>query len=392
MAKIGILTYHNNENRGAILQAYALREALSQTFSESQVDIIDYRTRSKEISRVINIFKRKRPWNIPRRIKDRRIVEDFIDSDVSNGPRLTTDDHRQATEWLEEQDYDVLVTGSDEVWKIRSERSHRDPILSPSRPFPNLYFLDPSLSSLKVSYAASANSIDISELSEDQIDIFNRHISDYDLISVRDNYTEELLSELGIEDVHRVPDPTLLIDIPTKDVSSLLQKEGINLDEPILGFHTTTDIPLFEDICEHYRDRGYQIVTTRHSRLADVELEGKVDPLEYYSMYSHFDMVVTSSLHSTIFSLKHGTPFVTIDVSDRYKDQESKTHSLLHDFSLLERHISAMDGDASEFYEKNDDLEREPDHDEIQQRTTELRESGREFLRKVEQSHEGSNE
>ncbi|QLD88772.1 polysaccharide pyruvyl transferase family protein [Natronomonas salina] len=399
MVKIGVLTFHNNENRGAILQAYCLCNLLGDIF-DAKAEVIEYRTEAKERARKINLILSKRPLRLPHKYRDRRIVENFIESNIPNSQRsLTTNDHDAAVSWLRDQEYDILVTGSDEIWKIRNRSRNSIGMelknslvkrISPTRPFPNLYFLDPSLSATKVAYAASGNTTNLTELSDNQINTLRRHLRTYDAISVRDRHTKQLVEELGFGDVSQVPDPTLMIEIPQKDAATILHQLGIDTKQQILGFHAP-DTPLLQEICDIYRDKGYQIVALRSSSFADVELEGVVDPFEYYGMYGLFDMVVTSSLHSTIFSIKHGTPFVTINESEIYRTLESKTFSLLNDFSLLERHIHAVDGDISKFYEKQNYLEEKPDVEHISNRITKLKEKGYEFLEEVKNLHETNN-
>ncbi len=52
MIKIGILTFHNNENKGVVLQAFALQDRLSNHFN-CDADVVEYRTKSKERSRKV---------------------------------------------------------------------------------------------------------------------------------------------------------------------------------------------------------------------------------------------------------------------------------------------------------------------------------------------------
>ncbi|WP_224448740.1 polysaccharide pyruvyl transferase family protein [Haloprofundus salilacus] len=387
MTKVGIITFHNNENRGAILQGYSLCRALKQTLS-ANVDIIEYRTASKERLRRNKLILNKRPWTISTRLKDRHIVENFINSKLPTSTKsLVTDDHKQAVAWIEEQNYDVLVTGSDEVWKVISEGSGGAfSRFFPNRPFPNLYLLDPEISATKVAYAASANKTDLDRLESETKNTLQAHISAYDFVSVRDRHTERLVNSLGIEDVHRVPDPTLLIDLPKGDAATILTENGIDLDKPILGIHSHEMSP-FDSICEHYRERGYQIVAPATSPYADLELVGKVDPFEYFAMYEHFDMVVTTSLHSTIFSLKNRTPFVTIDVDSIYAELESKTYSLLEDFSFSERHINAVNGNYTGLIDRVEKLERSLDEDHIENCIEEQQERGIEFLEQIQVTH-----
>lgn len=382
MARIGILTFHNNENRGAILQAFGVCELL-ENYLNTDAEIIEYRTAAKESSRKRSLFATKRPNTILNRIRDRQIVEEFFETHLrTSEDSIITDNHEEAVAWLQEQEYDLLVTGSDEVWKISEEGNKLGSFLFPSRPFPNLYFLDEALPQTKLSYAASANMTKVDALPENKIEMLRKHLRSYDYISVRDSHTKRIIEDLNIGEVTQVPDPTLMIDIPTPCVERLLKKHDINLDEPILNIHAP-DVPIFEQLSKEYRDRGYQIVTTRTSPYADIEFHGVVDPFEYFSLYQHFDLTITSSLHSTIFSLKHAVPFATIDVNTTYQDVDSKTYSLLKDFDLLERHIDAVNSDKSVFYEQMDKIEQPLDQAHINSRTEALQKQGYAFLDQI---------
>ena len=69
--KIGILTFHNNENRGSILQAYCLKESLEDLIEGADAEVIDYRTISHEILRIAS----KNPIEVIKNIKSRSRTE-----------------------------------------------------------------------------------------------------------------------------------------------------------------------------------------------------------------------------------------------------------------------------------------------------------------------------
>ena len=41
--KIGILTFHQSVNNGAVMQAYSLSKRIQQTYPNAEVEVIDYR-------------------------------------------------------------------------------------------------------------------------------------------------------------------------------------------------------------------------------------------------------------------------------------------------------------------------------------------------------------
>ncbi|WP_081461298.1 polysaccharide pyruvyl transferase family protein [Halalkalicoccus jeotgali] len=389
MVRIGILTFSNNENRGALLQAYCVKQLLEQEIEGSTVSVVDYRTKSKERSRRFNIFA-KHPKKLPtllNRIQDFRICENFAQNTLfEDTDQLITNDHGEAVSWLEEKNYDLIITGSDEVWKIRSKREGIHKYTRPNRPFPNLYFLDPSLSATTASYAASSNTTIPDRLNKYERKTMERHISAIDFVSVRDHHTKELLSDFGIKNVRKVPDPTLTVDIPIRSNSSrILKKNGIDVDKPVLNVHSE-EHPAIRRACKYYKNKGYQIISTRSSPYADINMMGKVDPFEYYSLYNLCDLVLTTSLHSTIFSLKNGTPFVTIDTNEIYRDIESKTHSLLRDFELLERHVPVSSHSRLLQEDQLEKYEMGLDQDHVKSKINKMRKDGRKYIQSIGQN------
>ena len=61
--KIGILTFHNADNYGAVLQCYALQEKLKELHPDDEVFVIDYKCH-KIVNSYIPRFNFKRPWDI----------------------------------------------------------------------------------------------------------------------------------------------------------------------------------------------------------------------------------------------------------------------------------------------------------------------------------------
>jgi len=371
MVKIGILTYHNNKNRGAILQAYSLWKSLKKKIKNSKVEIIDYRTRQKEIKRLYSL----NPKVLIRNLLDFNTCANFLeDKDALSSYWIITDNHKKAVELLKKKNYDVLVVGSDEVWSYIKNES--------KRPFPNAYFLDPSINALKVSYGASANKMKLESLSKTELKIYKKYISSFDKISVRDEHTEKLLEELGISEIQRVPDPTILIDFPQKDLKEILLSNGVSLDRPILAINQLNK-DIGKPIVSHYKKKGYQIVAPNKSSLADVDLFRKVNPLEYYSLHKYFDFVISGSLHTSIFSIKNNTPFATLDFSS--KDLIDKKESLLEEFSLSDRYIKVVNQNTENILNKIEKGEKELDKKHVQKKINSMKQKGYSYIQELEE-------
>ena len=365
---IGVLTYHNNENKGAILQAYCLANALKK-ITKMPTEIIDYRPLSKEFIRLLS----KNPKKSMKKISDYFLTESFLNANCNlSSKKLVTNNYEKTIRFIKKLNYDMIVVGSDVVWRIKKNGLRFSP------PFPNAYFLAPSLNTIKVSYGASADTTSFERLTENDKKFLKQTLGAFNRISVRDNHTEHFLKCLGIEEFERVPDPTLLIRIPSINLTNFLESNGISLDKPILGLHEVKH-PIVKKICEKYRKRGFQIVTPTTHPYVDIELFSKLDPIQYYSLYKYFDMVITSSFHSTIFSIKNNTPFITVDTKDVYKSFESKTHSLLEEFNLLDRHVDLVNG-STDFIAKIESCEERLKQSVINTKLSEFRNKGISYI------------
>jgi len=374
MKKIGILTYHNNNNRGAILQAYCLWKSLKRELNNTIVEIIDYRTLSKEFKRIYTF----NPKKFIRKILDfNTSVNFFKEQNAMSSNNIITNDYEKAINFLKKEKYDMIVVGSDVVWRVTKEKN-----FSPTcRSFPNAYFLHPNLNTIKVSYAASASITDLESLSKKRVNKIRKYLSAFEKISVRDRHTFNLLQKLGISNIVQVPDPTILIDIPEVDGEKLLESYGISPNKPILGIFRLGKLE--SKITEYFHKKDYQIVSLSPSKNADLDLTGELNPIEYYSIYKYFDMGISNSLHSTIFSLKHRIPFATLDYSSG--KFEKKTESLLRDFSLLDRHIKISNQTPDDIMNKIKTCEEELDKDQVRKRMTSIRQNGLKYIKELEE-------
>lgn len=380
--KIGILTYHENTiNTGSLLQAHSIYNLINDIIESADVEIIDYRSRNMALRPIFGMYlSRFSPLYISKFFNyHKSILNNMKKKGVLSKKRMITNDNKKALDFIKEQNYDMIVVGSDVVWSIYNNQRW----YTFYNPYPNPYFLDSSIDAIKVSYAAaSSSSTSLSTMSKAEINKLRRRLCDFDKISVRGAHAEKLTKKLGITNVTRVPDPTIVYELPDIEVSDKLMSLGVDFDKPIMGTYKCRE--LTKSVCKHYRDKGYQIVAMHHSKYADVNLYGKLTPLEYYSAHKHFDMVVSGSLHSTIFSIKNNTPFVTLDSSKL--DTVDKKESLLDDFSLRDRHIKlAKEKDQKSIFRKIENCEKELDRKHVNKRLIKLRKIGLDYLNEVKE-------
>jgi len=222
--KIGILVNHNNTNVGSILYSYTLWKSVKNVFPNEEVEIIDYRTLGWEIGRLFSLNPNRL---IKKLANDLNSIDFFKNIDALTPEKIITNNYKKAINFLEKQNYDLIIVGSDALRHVRPKKGLKKII---SRPFPNAYYLHPKLNCFKATYAISMHGTDLKSLSDSRKDKVQHLLSAFDIISVRDKHTKEFMNELNICDPPILTDPTLLCEIPSPEMAKRLEEKGINLD------------------------------------------------------------------------------------------------------------------------------------------------------------------
>jgi polysaccharide pyruvyl transferase WcaK-like protein len=338
MKKIGILTYHHGMNEGTILQAYSQAIALQKYFKDADLEIIDYRVKKNKNKKLIGIIvggmiKR----DILKRIKTYIKTKKFIKREMPlSKEKIISDDYGKNIGFLKEK-YDAIVVGSDEVWKTISSKN--------KTPFPNIYFLSHDLNCKKIALAASANRCEYENISKKNRELGGKLLQDFDFIAVRDDHTKELINKLGVKKTIKVSDPTFTFELKDYDkkIKYILKKRNVDINKPIVCFRLSSYRTKKNKLCkkarEYFKDKGYQIVSIGYNDFADVNLTGELTPFEWASVFKFFDFCITDRFHGTIFCLKNGTPFLSVDDDEYYKRIKSKIIDLLEDFSMMDNYL-----------------------------------------------------
>ncbi len=331
-------------NDGAILQAYSQVTALQKQFKNSTVEIIDYRIKSMErMEFKFNFTKallRLKFSKVKRYVKLKRFVKNNL---PLSRDRLISDDYNEAINYLKNR-YDVIVVGSDEVWKSICDDS--------KRPFPNIYWLSPEIKCIKIALAASANRCDFNTIGIKKKEIGRKLLEDFDFIGVRDQHTIDFVKSLGVKnkEILKVPDPTFTYRFNKTDdriIGKKLKSRGLDLNKPILCYRLGIGGEKGE-LCrkakEYFEKKGYQTVSIGgRNQYASIDVGDMFNPFEWARVYKYFDFCITDRFHGSIFCLKNGTPFLAVEDDDYYKVIRSKIVDLLDDFDMLE-HYLFLDG------------------------------------------------
>lgn len=306
MRMIGILTFHNACNYGAVLQAYALKTALGKR-NGVQADVVDYRNPCIETEYSVwgNINRENNPVKevikaalcLPYRFRRNRKFARFCNEILKTGKQPLS--REQLDEKADE--YSSFVVGSDQVWNLDITGDD------------HTFFLDFVKDKSKcTSYAAS---IGKSAFSADEKTELTRLLRPFRRISFRE---PELLSVFAPE-LPDVPmcsnlDPVFLLKSDEWRSLAAHQKR-----KPyVLLFMTGSNpamIPAVEFARKLAEEKGLETVFLSDQdcwyKFRDWKHCGAAAPQEFLALIDNAEYVVTNSFHATSFSILLHTRFYT---------------------------------------------------------------------------------
>lgn len=332
--KIGVLTFHRAHNYGAYLQACALCNRLNME-DNIECEIIDFRM-NKEIA-FYSLNKEKKIWSIvrPFRYRFKRILFEMFERAVCE-PIMVRSKESMVSDSIEEfvkfvqNKYDIIIAGSDEIWKIDAYRG-----------FPTAYWLFGNLNCRKFSYAASSRS-DFSKINDIEKRMLEENFSEYEYIGLREQVTLEEFRVLNIDrnKLHLCCDPSFLYDFPVRKMpmDELLKgKEKLNPRKKNIVVMIDNRKLSGKIWREFVRDYNLISVFIPHPGYHNVP---DIFPVEWAEVIKNADLVLTTFFHGTCFSIIYNTPFITFGSEGR----DSKISSLFEsEGELRERYIIDTD-------------------------------------------------
>ena len=331
---VGILTYHRAYNNGAYLQACALCNRLNEE-SELVAEVIDFQTENEKTH--YDITGNSVIWKTKRIIQRKyfllrkqmhaydRAINDPI---MKRSKEYLRSNSIETFEKFVKGKYDVIVVGSDEVWKVNNFRG-----------FPNPYWLIGDLNCKKFSYAASARVEFRKVLPSEKLAILENAIKDFDFISVRDEKTKGELEELKATNltIHKCCDPSFVYDFNISQINAI---EKVKRESKFKNDKKTVVVIVGKkEIAEKIRkdlgkDFNILALTYYHKGYINV---ANITPLEWLSIIRDADFVISSLFHAACFSIVQKTPFISVE---ERRMVDSKLDELLDDELLRERYIS----------------------------------------------------
>lgn len=301
--KIGILTMHKVLNYGSALQAYALQHYISKL--GYNVELIDYifpnGSRKKQLSFKQKLLSPLKKILSGTFVKEHRFNEFYKRYFVCSKGQYNSPEELANANF----EYDILMTGSDQVWNpihIKDDFS---------------FFLPFSKTGVKkVSYASSFS---VAELPAKLKPLYRNILSTYSSISVREKSGVKIIKELIGTDAEVVCDPTLLL---SKDDWSVLIKDFQKpFNRPyILVYilkYAYNPYPEVNHIIDEVQNKlGLHLIILDGS-LSDMQRKDatvikNAGPLEFLNLVKNASFVVTTSFHGTAFAVNFGIPFYSV--------------------------------------------------------------------------------
>lgn len=308
--KIGLITYHAAYNFGSVLQTYGTIKTINDLGYD--VETIDYRTPSQTFWYQIDFSRKKGLRSMidnfgfqfikAARRKRARKYEDFI-------TRFLKPTAKQYTGYKQlydaNLDYDVLVSGSDQVWNIgcgEFQYEPHDAILP--------YFLQFGNPKRRVAYASSFGGQTLRNVRK-----YKDLLCQYDALSTREPIIRDYIEKATGRDVELVCDPTWLLD---RDEWLSLQgtyrpatkRPYIFVYALYWSFRALNRwLPKVKELAQRHGMDIYCVSPLNYHSDKEITMIQDAGPLDILSYLANAALVITNTFHGTIFSMNFEVPF-----------------------------------------------------------------------------------
>ena len=340
MKKIGILTFTNTINYGALLQAFALQTILAENgFCAEILPYTNEDIKRKELNQGKNrrslkgLLKSVVMGNALER--KREAFDAFERKYITQG--ITLDSEREGADADTALDaineyYDYFITGSDQVWNLNI--THGD----------WHYFLDFVKEEKKIlSYAPSFGNV---PFPEDQYEKAAEYLKRFKAVSVREESGREKVKLICGRDAKVVIDPTLLL---SKSYWETMTEFVPPVQHYILVYFPHNKKLTFDFVKDLKRKTGLPVVYLSISPKVQSGVKTIYDasPEAFLGWFKNADYIVTGSFHGVAFSLNLEKQFFYEPCGEG-----SRIGNLVHMCGVEDRSIEVADMNTKVDYKK----------------------------------------
>lgn len=338
---IGIVTFHESDNYGTCLQAFALQQSIQKL--GYKVEILNYKRKNLDNRSTLSLIARVKalmtafpglsiisyPAEKKRAQQKKYIFKDFRDEQFkySSGKYESLEELKSAN-----SGYNAFVCGSDMVWS--AERAGDL----------DVYFLRFADETKRIAYAPSFGGV-IEPASEDY---YRKSLLEMSFLSCREPRGCNLIKELTGRNAEYVLDPTMLVD---KEQWSSFFTSNKNVDKPYILCYCFGGVPNSFNISLHKLAKDLNCeVRYIPANSQEYKKEMKYSnygygPKEFVQLYQQASFVITNSYHGLLFSLIFEKPFIVLhrEEGEHWAKHEDRMASMLSTLDLTDRYIYAQD-------------------------------------------------
>lgn len=312
--RAGLLTFHEADNYGAVLQAYALQHTLEKMGVENEFVSIDMGKKAKpeETSdRRLMAFAKKIQMESEKRSA---LFKEFRQNYFKCSPYYGMNEMQKLDE-----DYDIFFAGSDQIWNFQIPDTD------------GRYFLPFAIKAKRYSYAASFGG---NELPVKMEKWCTEELKKFDGISVREASGKELVERLTGKEAVVSLDPTLLLS--SEEWKELTHE--VNEEPYLLLFLLKYDETAVKRAKEEAEKRGLKlrVVTAAFIPQLGFDPWSKVGVNDWLSFFRHAECVITNSFHGVVFSIMFGRLFTVARLQGELSSRNGRIEELLAKAGLEE--------------------------------------------------------
>lgn len=330
--KIGLISTHNVNNYGAILQTFALSKVLS---NYGTTKIINYD--NKHISASMRLVRMHLSMkgilsfikDLLRLLPRYRVIKKFKQFQKSYMV-LTEKMELENIKFFDFSDFTHLVAGSDQIWNPACMTSDSS--------IDETYFLNFSHNIRKISYASSLGSYIFNDIEQRTV---RKNLIDFEHISVREEDAKIQLEKILNRKVDHVLDPTLLLS--QKDWVDLFGLQKDKYREKFILLYSVPHTKLLKNICNHFASKlNLPIYSINQNPFSSIKISRHIKsagPKEFLDLFFNAEFVITDSFHGVCFSTNFNKNFIVA----KPEGLSNRIESFLKSVGLSNRMISSND-------------------------------------------------
>lgn len=336
MKRVLILSQPLHNNYGGLLQAFALQKVVKSLGFDVVTNKAKLKPNREITFKKIIVFCYNKAKNIAKKILRYKTATSQNTQVISQNTKKFIDkfiDNQHIENLSDEiiEQFDIFIVGSDQVFRKRWS-----PVTK--------YFLEDLQDrndKIKVAYAASFGTDDLSEWTEHDIKVCQKLTPKFRAISVREDSGVEIFKKYFNTNVQHVLDPTLLLE--KEDYLKTIDKEDSSIKSNVLMCYvldkTSEKMQIINKIKNKTGLDVLEIMPNENYTADTKDISKCIFPSvsKWLAGFRDAKFVVTDSFHGTVFSIIFQKPFIVIGNQMRGL---SRMSSLLTIFGLKERLIS----------------------------------------------------